>query len=160
VWHAVVVSDVSGTDMVIHAWMSLFECMYVRMLFRGRVLLYSLLFLALVKWFAKFNGESWTNYQCGQAIPSRKDSLLHVLLNWNRVIDSLRGGELGAMTAYLIETMTDQENDTIADDDNLTWEVAMNGPNKEGYWQACVKEIETLTRPAKMPGKLSQERNG
>jgi hypothetical protein len=81
-------------------------------------------------------------------------------LNWNRVIDSLRGGELGAMTAYLIETMTDQENDTIADDDNLTREVAVNGPNKEGYWQACVKEIETLTRPAKMPGKLSQERNG
>ena len=29
--------------------------------------------------------------------------------------------------------------------DTPTWEQAMNGPDKAGYWDACAKEIETLT---------------
>jgi hypothetical protein len=90
-------------------------------------------------------------------------------LNWNRDTDSLRGGKLGAMTA-LIETMTDQENDTIEEihpmvlaakanaDDNPTWEQAMNGPNKERYWQACVKEIETLTTSKEAWEVVTRER--
>ena len=28
--------------------------------------------------------------------------------------------------------------------DNPTWEEAMNGPNKQGYWKACETEIKTL----------------
>ena len=28
--------------------------------------------------------------------------------------------------------------------DNPTWDEAMNGPNQEGYWEACLKEISTL----------------
>jgi hypothetical protein len=30
-------------------------------------------------------------------------------------------------------------------DDNPTWEQAMNGPDQKGYWEACEKELETLT---------------
>jgi len=28
--------------------------------------------------------------------------------------------------------------------DNPTWDEAMNGPNQEGYWESCLKEISTL----------------
>jgi len=28
--------------------------------------------------------------------------------------------------------------------DNPNWDEAMNGPNQEGYWEACLKEISTL----------------
>jgi hypothetical protein len=31
-----------------------------------------------------------------------------------------------------------------AEDDNPTYEQAMSGPNKEGYWQAAKKEVDTL----------------
>jgi hypothetical protein len=108
-----------------------------------------------------FPGENWSNYQCG--CNSKQNICSGVLnkqyiqtLNWNPITDLLRGGQLGAMMG-LTETMTDLKEDTIEDmhlvafaakanaDDNPTWEEAMNGPNKEGYWQACVKEIETLT---------------
>jgi hypothetical protein len=30
-------------------------------------------------------------------------------------------------------------------EDHPTWDEAMNGPNKAGYWQACIDEINTLT---------------
>ena len=30
--------------------------------------------------------------------------------------------------------------------DNPTWDEAMNGPDKAGYWQAAEKEVETLRR--------------
>lgn len=30
-------------------------------------------------------------------------------------------------------------------EDNPRWEAAMSGPQKEGYWEACQKEIDTLT---------------
>ncbi len=29
--------------------------------------------------------------------------------------------------------------------DNLMWEQAMNGLDQDDYWQACKKEINTLT---------------
>ena len=32
----------------------------------------------------------------------------------------------------------------LNDEDNPTWEVAMNGPLRKGFWEACEKEIETL----------------
>jgi hypothetical protein len=32
-----------------------------------------------------------------------------------------------------------------ADEDNPNWAQAMNGPNKDGFWEACLKEFETLT---------------
>jgi predicted short-subunit dehydrogenase-like oxidoreductase (DUF2520 family) len=30
--------------------------------------------------------------------------------------------------------------------DNPTWEQAMNGPDKAGYWKACEIELNTLTQ--------------
>jgi hypothetical protein len=33
-----------------------------------------------------------------------------------------------------------------SEDDNPTYEQAMSGPNKEGYWQAAKKEVDTLLK--------------
>jgi hypothetical protein len=33
---------------------------------------------------------------------------------------------------------------TANSEDNPRWEEAMNGPNKNGYWEACEKELDTL----------------
>jgi hypothetical protein len=29
-------------------------------------------------------------------------------------------------------------------EDNPTWDQAMNGPDRSGYWQACETELDTL----------------
>jgi hypothetical protein len=29
-------------------------------------------------------------------------------------------------------------------EDNPTWNEAMNGPDKAGYWEACEKEIQNI----------------
>ena len=34
----------------------------------------------------------------------------------------------------------------VNDADNPTWNQAMNGPNAEGFWEACKKEVDTLTK--------------
>jgi hypothetical protein len=69
----------------------------------------------------------------------------------------MKGGTLGAMLAEL-EQHTDQEHNSIEwmnpalfsvkanSDDNPTWNDAMGGEDGEGYWQACIKEHETLLK--------------
>ena len=54
--------------------------------------------------------------------------------------------------------ITDQREGTIEDwhpaflssqanaADNPTWEEVMNGPDKEGYWEAAEVEIQTLNK--------------
>jgi hypothetical protein len=76
-------------------------------------------------------------------------------MKWNQVIDLLRLPDLSAMNAWM-EDHTDPEHDTIEEwhpfafasqvnvSDNPTWEEAMNGPEKAGYWKACEKEIDIL----------------
>ena len=78
-------------------------------------------------------------------------------LNWDRALNMLKGGTLGAMWAKL-EQHTDQEHNSIEwmnpalfsikanSDDNPTWNDAMGGEDSEGYWQACLKEHETLLK--------------
>jgi hypothetical protein len=67
----------------------------------------------------------------------------------------LKGETLGAMWAKL-KQHTDQDYDTIKwmsptlfsvklnAKDNPKWDEAMNGENSKGYWQACIKDHETL----------------
>jgi hypothetical protein len=78
-------------------------------------------------------------------------------LKWDRMVNMLRGGTLGAMWSEL-EKNTDQDYGTIEElnpalffvkanaDDNPTWNQAMGGENAEGYWQACIKEYEVLLK--------------
>jgi hypothetical protein len=58
--------------------------------------------------------------------------------------------------AFLVTTEFDFDNGTVEamdalvfaskanSEDNPTWQEAMNGPNRQGYWEACEKEFSTL----------------
>jgi len=105
-------------------------------------------------------GEEWTNYQAGKD-PKQKihggalnQQYLNAL-NWKLTTNLLQSNDLKAMMS-LIDQNTDPEHNTIEwmhpmifgskanSEDNPTWEEAMNGPNRAGYWEACEKELETL----------------
>ncbi len=101
-----------------------------------------------------------SSYGCGrnpkQKVRSSKLNQAYTnSLDWDRAVNMLKGGTLGAMWAEL-EQHTNQESGTVEwmnpalfsvkanAEDNPTWHEAMGGPNAEGYWQACKKEYETL----------------
>jgi hypothetical protein len=78
-------------------------------------------------------------------------------LRCDRLVDSLKTGSLGK----LIDQMNigiDQDLNTVeeynpallisksSEYDNPTYEQAMAGPNKEGYWQTAKKEVDTLIK--------------
>jgi hypothetical protein len=77
-------------------------------------------------------------------------------LNWNRVVESLRSVDHSAMMT-LVEQYTDIDENTVEwmhpmvlaakanAEDNPTWDQAMNGPDREGYLEACRKELKTLS---------------
>jgi hypothetical protein len=77
-------------------------------------------------------------------------------LNWKMAIRSIRSHDMRAM-ATLTQQHTDPYDDTVDwmhpmilgskanSEDTPTWEQAMNGPDADGYWKACEKEISTLT---------------
>jgi hypothetical protein len=107
-----------------------------------------------------FPGENMSSYGCGrnpkQKVRSSKLNQAYTnSLDWDRAVNMLKGGTLGAMWAEL-EQHTNQESGTVEwmnpalfsvkanAEDNPTWHEAMGGPNAEGYWQACKKEYETL----------------
>jgi hypothetical protein len=76
-------------------------------------------------------------------------------LQWAEAVETIRSADLRAMMT-LIEQHTDLDNKTVEwlhplylsakanSADNPTWNEAMNGPDKAGYWEACKKEISTL----------------
>jgi hypothetical protein len=78
-------------------------------------------------------------------------------LRWDRLLDSLKTGSLGKLMAQM-NIETDQDLNTVeeynptflssnaSEDDNPTYEQAMSGPNKEGYWQSTKKEVDTLVK--------------
>jgi hypothetical protein len=109
-----------------------------------------------------FPGENMEAYKCGrdptQKVRAGKLNQKYLnSLDWDRAVNILKGGTLGAMWAEL-EQHTDQEHNSIEwmnpalfsvkanSDDNPTWNDAMGGENGEGYWQACIKEHETLLK--------------
>jgi hypothetical protein len=110
----------------------------------------------------KFFGDQWANYQYGKD-PKQKiragclnDQFLSKL-TWDRSITSLKSRDARAMMAVLEQHTDDNYNTvewmhplalaTLANaEDNPTWEQAMNGPDKAGYWKACEIELNTLTQ--------------
>jgi hypothetical protein len=110
----------------------------------------------------KFKGDNLRQYMNGRN-PEQKvrAGLLneqHIQgLRWDRLLDSLKTGSLGKLMAQM-NIETDQDLNTVeeynpillsskaSEDDNPTYEQAMSGPNKEGYWQAAKKEVDTLVK--------------
>ena len=78
-------------------------------------------------------------------------------LKWTEMVETLRSANLRAMM-HLIEAETDLDFNTVEawhplalaakanSADNLTWDEAMNGPDRAGYWDAMEKELEMLTK--------------
>jgi hypothetical protein len=76
-------------------------------------------------------------------------------MNWNTVVESLCSADHYAMMAN-VESHTDIEANTVEwmhpmvlaakanAEDNPTWDQAMNGPDRDGYLEACRKELKTL----------------
>jgi len=76
-------------------------------------------------------------------------------LQWNQVVETLKSADHRAMMS-LMEQHTDLDSNTVEwmhpmalaakanAEDNPTWDQAMNGPDQQGYWEACQKEIKTL----------------
>jgi hypothetical protein len=77
-------------------------------------------------------------------------------LNWNHVVESLRSVDHFAMMTD-VELHTDTDTNTVEwmhpmvlaakanAEDNPTWDQAMNGPDRDGYLEACCKELKTLS---------------
>ena len=86
---------------------------------------------------------------------SRLNQQFLMSLQWNQMIESLRSSDLRAM---LSSSEYDYEENTVEwmhpltlsaranAEDNPTWEEAMSGPDRAGYWEAACKEIDTLTK--------------
>ena len=78
-------------------------------------------------------------------------------LKWTEMVETLCSANLRAMM-HLIEVEMDLDFNTVEawhplalaakanSADNLTWDEAMNGPNRAGYWDAMEKELEMLTK--------------
>jgi hypothetical protein len=77
-------------------------------------------------------------------------------LQWDTLVTSMKIGNFGHMMVEISKN-TDALNETIEelyprilaakanDEDNPSWDSAMNGPQKEGYWDAMKSELKTLT---------------
>ena len=76
-------------------------------------------------------------------------------MKWKCLTDSLHSSDLKLYITNM-QQHTDLDRNTVEwlhpmmfmiqanAQDNPTWDEAMNGPNQEGYWEACLKEISTL----------------
>lgn len=111
----------------------------------------------------KFFGEEWINYQTGASgkVPTQKvrSSILNhqylQTLTWTSSLEGIKSKDilhfLGANDVYI-----DHEEGTVEwlhpfalaaranAEDKPTWEEAMNGPEREGYWEAMEIELDTL----------------
>jgi hypothetical protein len=77
-------------------------------------------------------------------------------LNWSSAVESLRSIDHAAMMT-LVDKHTDIDTNTVEwmhpmilaakanAEDNPIWEQAMNGPDRNGYLEACRKELHTLS---------------
>jgi hypothetical protein len=77
-------------------------------------------------------------------------------LQWNQVIESIQSKDLHAMM-HLLEQQTNLDEHTVEwmhpmilstkanAEDNPTWDQAMNGPDKHGYWEAIKKGDTYIT---------------
>jgi hypothetical protein len=78
-------------------------------------------------------------------------------LRWDNTITMIKSPEFARLWSLLAEGEKDPVSDTFesfhplilaakmnSEQDNPSWEEAMNGPHKHGYWKAAEKEVKTL----------------
>ena len=105
-------------------------------------------------------GDEWANYKGFYS--GRKKVRLETInnqflamLQWTKTMNMLDSYEFQRMWS-LIQDETDPETNTVEwmhpmilaakanSEDNPTWDEAMSGPLKEGYWEAALKEMDIL----------------
>jgi hypothetical protein len=108
----------------------------------------------------KFRSDEWANYQGSRVANQRirasalNESYLQSL-SWDRVVHECKSTDLKAMLS-IINHNTDENGEVqwlhpfalaaaANAEDNPNWSQAMNGANREGYWEAMRTELETLT---------------
>ena len=76
-------------------------------------------------------------------------------MNWHLALSAIRSNNLKGMMAQMKQNV-DPDDGTLDwmnpmilgakanSEDTPTWEQAMNGPDRDGYWKACQKEVDTL----------------
>ena len=78
-------------------------------------------------------------------------------LTWSHLVESIRNPNskrnlFAMLSSFDPLTGTLEEWNPLAlamkfnDEDNPTWEQAMNGPNADGFWEAAKKELDTLNK--------------
>jgi hypothetical protein len=105
-------------------------------------------------------GDEWANYQgfySGRKkvrLDTMNDQYL-AMMQWTQTLQMLDSYEFKQMWS-LTQDETDLKENTVEwmhpmilaakanSEDNPTWDEAMNGPLKEGYWEAALKEINIL----------------
>ena len=95
---------------------------------------------------------------CGHRKVRSSDLQAEVLhgLDWNKTVQMLRSRDSKTVLTML-ESCRNPTDPTLmedwlpmalaakaSDEDSPTWSQAMNGPNKEGFWEACQTEVKTL----------------
>jgi hypothetical protein len=111
----------------------------------------------------KYFGDEWVNYQTGSSCTgssqkiraSALDRQYIQSLDWIKMLEEIKSKDL----AYFIGKMDvhiEYEDNTVEwvhphslaaranPEDNPTWEMAMNGPERAGYWKAMEAEYHTL----------------
>jgi len=108
----------------------------------------------------RFSGDEWANYQRTGVVRQkvRAEVLNQQYLNalkWEATVTMLKSADLRAMMA-VVQEHTDLDDETVEwlhplafaakanAEDNPSWEEAMNGINRAGYWKACETELDTL----------------
>ena len=109
----------------------------------------------------KFKGSEWANFQKSRLATQRvragvlNEQYLHSL-DWSQTVDALKGGSWKAMLS-LMSLYTDKDGyvdwfhplalaTKANSEDNPNWnQQAMNGPLKDGFWDAMGTEVNTLT---------------
>jgi hypothetical protein len=101
----------------------------------------------------KFQGEQWQNLQSQKIKMGTLNRQFINTLSWDRTRSMSR--TLGQVWA-LMNRETDPDTDTVEympptilatqanAEDNPSWEQAMSGPERAGYWKACETELNTL----------------
>jgi hypothetical protein len=111
----------------------------------------------------RFIGEEWVNYQTSCLYNKKKQKSKSSILNfaflqsldWKKTIEKLTLNDLITFLSQLdfhtyhnamtVEWQHPMELSAWANaKDNPTWEDAMSGPDKAGYWKAMEKEYHTL----------------
>ena len=78
-------------------------------------------------------------------------------LDWSLFVESLRNRDTKCNLLSMLNSIdpiqgTVEEWNPMAlamkfhDEDNPSWEMAMNGPNADGFWRAAKQELDTLTK--------------